>query len=135
MGREELENLVRIGLLQVEQFRVEKDEILMGRGRARLKDARRKELSLASRFDLAYNAAHALSLAALRRAGYRPKNRTTLFLSLTHVLKLDPHTLQNLVTAHATRNDAEYEGVIDLDEPLVDDLIAAAAAVEAALNP
>jgi hypothetical protein len=35
----------------------------------RLTDAKRTELSLERRFDLAYNAAHALSLAALRRHG------------------------------------------------------------------
>jgi len=44
-------------------------------GLARLKDARNKTLSLESRFDLAYNAAHALSLAALRRLGYRANHR------------------------------------------------------------
>lgn len=134
MGREELENLVRIGLLQVEQFRLEEFEILVGRGRARLNDARRKDLSLASRFDLAYNAAHALSLAALRRGGYRSTNRTTLFQSLTHLLKLDPRTLKKLAAAHRTRNEAEYEGVIHLDEALVVDLITAAAELEAALS-
>lgn len=35
-------------------------------GLERLKDAQRKDLALASSFDLAYNAAHALCLAALR---------------------------------------------------------------------
>ena len=34
-------------------------------GRARLKDAQRSGLALESQFDLAYNAAHALCLAAL----------------------------------------------------------------------
>ena len=49
-------------------------EGLMHSGEARLADARRPENSLESRFDLAaYNAAHALSLAALRRLGYRPR--------------------------------------------------------------
>jgi hypothetical protein len=40
---------------------------LLRSGRARLADARNASLSLESRFDLAYNAAHALCLAALRR--------------------------------------------------------------------
>jgi len=48
---------------------------LLRSGRARLKDARREGLALESRFDLAYNAAHALCLAALRRHGYRSGNR------------------------------------------------------------
>ena len=40
---------------------------LIGSGVARLKDAGITTLALESRFDLAYNAAHALCLAALRR--------------------------------------------------------------------
>ena len=44
-------------------------------GLARLRDAANKGNSLESRFDLAYNAAHSLCLAALRYRGYRPKNR------------------------------------------------------------
>lgn len=43
---------------------------LVKSGKARLRDARNKALALESRFDLAYNAAHALCLAALRRCGY-----------------------------------------------------------------
>lgn len=39
-------------------------------GLERLEDAQRKDLALASSFDLAYNAAHALCLAALRWHGY-----------------------------------------------------------------
>lgn len=44
-------------------------------GIARLRDAQNSALALESRFDLAYNAAHALCLAALRRTGYRSGNR------------------------------------------------------------
>lgn len=43
-------------------------------GLARLQDASNTGLSLEGRFDLAYNAAHALSLAALRWHGYRAGN-------------------------------------------------------------
>lgn len=46
---------------------------------ARLKDARNENLSLESRFDLAYNAAHALCLAALRSHGYRLVTDTSCF--------------------------------------------------------
>jgi hypothetical protein len=52
---------------------------LLRSGKARLKDARREGLALESRFDLAYNAAHALCLAALRRHGYRSGNRYIVF--------------------------------------------------------
>ena len=48
---------------------------LLRTGSARLADARRSSLALESRFDLAYNAAHALCLAALRRKGYRSSQR------------------------------------------------------------
>jgi len=48
-------------------------------GHARLKDALNASLSLESRFDLAYHAAHALCLAALRWNGYRSSNRYIVF--------------------------------------------------------
>lgn len=48
-------------------------------GRARLADAGNASLALESRFDLAYNAAHALCLAALRAKGYRAANRFIVF--------------------------------------------------------
>lgn len=55
---------VRIG------FFLDIDDELVG-----LHDARQTMLSIESRFDLAYNAAHAGALAALRTHGYRSENR------------------------------------------------------------
>ena len=52
---------------------------LLRSGQARLHDAKNTALALESRFDLAYNAAHALCLAALRRMGYRAGNRHIVF--------------------------------------------------------
>ena len=46
-------------------------------GLRRLADAENEANCLESRFDLAYNAAHALCLAALRHTGYRATNRHT----------------------------------------------------------
>lgn len=63
---------------------------LLRSGRARLTDAGNAALSLESRFDLAYNAAHALCLAALRRLGYRPRHRYIVFQALPHTLGLGP---------------------------------------------
>jgi hypothetical protein len=63
---------------------------LLRSGTARLKDARNATLALESRFDLAYNAAHSLSLAALRRMGYRAGNRYIVFQALPHTLGLGP---------------------------------------------
>ena len=59
-------------------------------GLKRLVDAENKSNSLESRFDLAYNAAHALCLAALRHSGYRPANRYIVFQALPHTLSLGP---------------------------------------------
>jgi hypothetical protein len=67
-------------------------------------------LSLESRFDLAYNAAHALSLAALRRLGFRPENRYIVFHVLPHTLGLGPSVWRVLATAHDLRNVSEYGG-------------------------
>ena len=59
-------------------------------GLARLHDAANTGLSLESRFDLAYNAAHALCLAALRSHGYRAKHRYIVFQVVPHTLGLGP---------------------------------------------
>lgn len=104
-------------------------------GIARLKDARNATLALESRFDLAYNAAHSLSLAALRRMGYRAGNRYIVFQALPHTLGLGPEVWRVLDKCHNTRNLGEYEGLLDVDERLVSDLITAAQAVADALNP
>jgi len=66
-------------------------------GLARLKDAGNTDLALESRFDLAYNAAHALCLAALRWHGYRSANRYLVFQMLPHTLGLGPETWRVLV--------------------------------------
>jgi len=60
---------------------------------ARLTDSAKNSNSMESRFDLAYNAAHALCLAALRWHGYRPTNRYIVFQGLPHTLGLaDAHS-------------------------------------------
>lgn len=98
---------------------------LLRSGRARLADARNETLSLESRFDLAYNAAHALCLVALRRHGYRPRHRYIVFQSLPHTLGLGPEVWRVLAKAHDLRNLAEYEGHLDVEERLVLDVIGA----------
>ena len=100
-------------------------------GLARLEDAGKKELSLESRFDLAYNAAHALCLAALRYHGFRPAKRYIVFQVLPHTLGLGPEVWRLLAKCHEMRNLGEYEGDLDVDERLVEDLVAACRAVAA----
>ena len=98
---------------------------LLRTGRARLHDAKNTALSLESRFDLAYNAAHALCLAALRRMGYRSGNRYIVFQVLPHTLGLGPEVWRVLDKCHNTRNLGDYEGLLDVDARLVQDLISA----------
>lgn len=107
---------------------------LVRTGIARLQDARNPALALESRFDLAYNAAHALCLAALRRMGYRAGNRYIVFQVLPHTLGLGPEVWRVLDKCHNTRNLGEYEGLLDVDERLVADLISATDAVAQALS-
>lgn len=107
---------------------------LIRSGHARLADARNSALSPDSRFDLAYNAAHALSLAALRRHGYRARHRYIVFQVLPQTLGLGPEVWRVLSKAHEQRNLAEYEGHVDIDERLLLDLIAACETVARALE-
>lgn len=65
----ELANLAGIGKLAVEPGTRGEVNGLLTSGSERLVDARNEGLALSSRFDLAYNAAHAFSLAALRWHG------------------------------------------------------------------
>ena len=91
----------------------------------RLQDARQPQLSLEGRFDLAYSAAHALCLAALRWHGYRSGNRYIVFQLLSHTLGLGPEVWRVLAKCHEMRNLGEYEGDLNVDERIVTDLIAA----------
>jgi hypothetical protein len=106
---------------------------LLRTGRARLADASNATLALESRFDLAYNAAHALCLAALRAKGLRPSNRYIVFQVLPHTLGLGPEVWRVLDLCHNKRNLGEYEGLLEVDERLLSDLITAAQSVAAAL--
>jgi len=94
-------------------------------GFARLADARNASLSLESRFDLAYNAAHSLSLAALRWHGYRPSRRYIVFQLLPETLGLGPQIWRVLAKCHDLRNRGEYEGALDINDRLVADLLLA----------
>jgi len=98
-------------------------------GLARLRDAANSANSLESRFDLAYGAAHALCLAALRHHGFRASKRYIVFQVLPHTLRLGPGVWRVLAKGHEIRNLGEYEGDLNVDERLVADLITACRAV------
>ncbi len=129
MTSEKLENLVRIGQLQKEPPRPDELAGLRKPGLARLADAERANLAFESRFDLAYNAAHALALYALRHRGYRAKNRYLAFQTLPHTTGLAIGHWRVLAKAHERRNLAEYEGYLEPDERLLTDVIAATQAL------
>ena len=129
----ELDNLVRIGQLKSEPATREEFDGLVGSARKRLRDARNESLSPESRFDLAYNAAHAFALAALRRQGYRSDNRYMVFQALPHTLGTEPPVWRVLARCHNLRNLTEYEGHADIEEQLLADLIDCAGRVEAAV--
>ena len=126
MAHEQLDNLVRIGRLKAEAPAAGEIAGLIRSGLTRLKDAKNDHLSIESRFDLAYNAAHALSLAALRISGYRAESRYIVFQCLRHTLDFPNEKWRVLDLAHRRRNLSEYEGDVEVDESLVEALIRAA---------
>ena len=125
MTSKELENLAKTGKLRAETGDRRELDGLLKSARARLSDARVEALSIESRFDLAYNASHALALAALRWHGYRSENRYLVFQCLQHTLGLGPEVWRVLSLCHDRRNRVEYQGHVDIDEQLVADLIGA----------
>lgn len=123
MTYQNLLNLVKTGNLKAEPPNRKEFEGLLRSGLLRLNDAQHTILSLESRFDLAYNASHALALAALRLNGFRSENRYLVFQSLAHTLELPAAEWRVLALCHDRRNLAEYEGTLDIDEQLLADLL------------
>ena len=119
MNRQPLDNLTRTGRLTAEVGAEGEIRGLLRSGMRRLGDAERRDLNIESRFDLAYNAAHALARAALRFSGYRSESRYLVFQCLQHTVDLPPEQWRVLDQAHRKRNLAEYEGEMDVDEQLV----------------
>lgn len=126
MPSAELERLAERGLLRREPPGRTEIEGLIRSAEQRLRDAQNQDLSLDSRFDLAYNAAHALALAGLRHSGYRAEKRYLVFQCLAHTLATPAPTWRLLVKCHEERNQIEYEGMPNVNEVLVVDLVAAA---------
>jgi len=134
MSSAELDNLVRIGKLKRLPPVARELSGLRASGERRLADARRVELAYDSRFDLGYNAAHALALYALRCLGLRSDNRYLVFQVLPHTLRLQAGQWRVLAKAHERRNLAEYEGHLEQDERLLTDMLAAVELMLAAIR-
>ena len=119
-----LQNSVKTHQLKPEAFDKNEFDGLVKLGKDRLTDIHTVNLSYASRFDLAYNAAHVLALAALRFRGYRSDKRFFVFQVLVHVLDVTAAEARIFSDCHNRRNVAEYEGHMEENEQLLDDLIA-----------
>ena len=130
-----LDNLVRVGQLKADTASLAELQGLLKSGLVRLKDAEDVRLSPESRFDLAYNAAHALSLASLRLLGYRSENRYVVFQYLIHTVSLPNEQWRVLDQAHRKRNVAEYEGDSEVDEALLGGLLRVAREVARRVEP
>jgi hypothetical protein len=122
---EQLENLVRSGRLKTEPPDANESAGLLRSAIDRLNDAHNPALSFASRFDLAYNTAHALALYALRQQGYRSDKRYLVFQCLAHTTPITKTQVRLFALCHERRNLAEYEGYMDVDETLLNELLSA----------
>lgn len=126
MSLPSLVNLVKTGQLKEEPYNQQEFSGLIHSGKTRLKDAFNTTLANESRFDLAYNAAHSLALAALRHHGYRSNNRFVVFQVLPHTMGVGPEVWRVLAKCHDQRNIAEYEGDAEVNSQLLQDLLSAA---------
>ncbi|WP_040570688.1 hypothetical protein [Methyloversatilis thermotolerans] len=126
MTLQNLRKLVGPGKLKEETPSEREFDGLIRSAAARLCDAHNTALAPESRFDLAYNAAHSLALAAVRKKGFRSDNRYPVFQCLPHTLGAGPEIWRVLDKSHQRRNLAEYQGVVDIEPALLDALIDAA---------
>ena len=125
-NNENLENLLRSGGLKAEPPDRKECEGLLRSAVDRLRDAQTSKLYFASRFDLGYNAAHALALTALRLSGYRSDKRYLVFQCLIHTAQVSRVEVRLFALCHERRNLAEYEGYMDEDEALLSQLLKSA---------
>ena len=123
MTLETLDNLVKINQLKIEPPDQNEFDGMLTSARRRLNDAKIEGLSEDSVFSLAYGAAHALSLAAMRWHGYRSDNRYLVFQCLQQTIGLENAKWRVLDKCHKQRNLAEYEGHLEITPQLLQELI------------
>ena len=125
-GKPNLENLARAKQLNAEPPSAEQIGRLLASAETQLRDSRNTSLGAPSRFMLAYNAAHALALAALRIAGYRPSSaghRKIIFQVLATTADAPPELWRALDKYHDRRNASEYEGAPPASTVEAEDII------------
>ena len=123
MTLEKLDNLVKINQLKLEPPDQNEFDGMVNSAKLRLQDARIEGLSEDGKFSLAYSAAHALALAAMRWHGYRSDNRYLVFQCSQHTLGLENAKWRVLDKCHKQRNLAEYEGHLEITPQLLQELI------------
>ena len=123
MTLENLDNLVKVKELKKEPPDQNEFDGLLNSAKRRLHDSRLESLSEDSQFALAYGAAHALALAALRWYGYRSDKRYLVFQCLQHTIGLENAKWRVLDKCHKQRNLAEYEGYLEITPQLLNELI------------
>ncbi|HIE02215.1 MAG TPA: hypothetical protein EYP59_18340 [Thiotrichaceae bacterium] len=123
MSLEKLDNLVKTGQLKLEPPNQDEFDGMIASAKARLQDSQLTGLSADSQFHLAYGAAHALSLAAMRWHGYRSDSRYLVFQCLEQTLGVEKVKWRVLDQCHKQRNIAEYEGYLEIAPQLLKELI------------
>jgi len=123
MTLKKLDNLVKIKTLKTEPPDQDEFDGMVAAAEIKLQDIKLQGLSQSSQFALAYGAAHALSLAALRWHGYRSDSRYLVFQCLQHTLNVEPAKWRVLDKCHNLRNIAEYEGHLEITPQLLEELI------------
>ncbi len=125
-----LDNLVGTGQLKRERTSREEIAAFLAAADLSLADAKVAALSATGRFKHAYDAAHALALAALRAHGLRPDrglgHRAIVFQSLAHTIGAEPRLWSTLDRYHTKRNRSEYGGLVKASDAEARDLLALA---------
>lgn len=135
MNESPLDTLVKAGHLKKEAPDKKEFGDMVDSGKKRLADSLNEQLSLDSRFDLAYNASYVLAQAAMRYRGYRPAGkRFIVFQALQHTMGFPPEIWRVLDKCHTQRNQVEYEGYFDVNEQLLKDLIRCTTMLEQAIG-
>ena len=133
-GTNKLANIVRAGQLAAEPTSVDEIARLLKGADDQLRDSGIKSVSAAGRFMLAYNATHALALAAVRAEGYRPSASQGHRKVIYQVLEATAGAPRELWVAldryHDRRNAAEYQGAPPATEAEAKDIVELAAKLQ-----
>jgi len=123
MTLERLDNLVKTGEVHEEAADQGEFERLVSMARRRLADSQVNGLSEEGQFLAAYSSAHSLAIAAMRWHGYRTSKRYLVFLCLEHTAGMDKAKWRLLDKCHKQRNLAEYEGELEVNPQLLEELV------------